>query len=74
MPFQPPRSWNPPTDDYEVLLTSSLLGTGMFVWDDHADSNEGFLGQDFERACVFRLQTLMHIKTALGINDKGDEV
>lgn len=45
----------------------------MFVWDDYADSNEGSLGQDFDRACVFRLQTLMHIRTSLGLNAEGDE-
>lgn len=45
----------------------------MFVWDDYADSNEGSLGQDFDCACVFRLQTLMHIRTSLGLNAEGDE-
>jgi hypothetical protein len=44
----------------------------MFVWDDFADSNAGLLGQDFEQACEFRLQTLKHMKTSLGLHDSDD--
>ncbi|KAK1831302.1 isoprenoid synthase domain-containing protein [Podospora conica] len=61
--------WNPPNIDYDVLITSSLLGTGLFVWDDFADSNAGSLGQDFDLACEFRAQTLKHIKASLGLDN-----
>lgn len=44
----------------------------MFVWDDFADSNAGLLGQDFDRACEFRRQTLKHMRTTLGLDDDGD--
>ncbi|KAK0750887.1 isoprenoid synthase domain-containing protein [Schizothecium vesticola] len=61
--------WHPPTINYDVLLTAALFPTALFVWDDFADSNAGLLGQDFERACEFRRQTLKHMKTSLGLED-----
>lgn len=46
----------------------------MFVWDDFADSNAGLLGQDFDRACAFRRQTLKHMKTTLGLEDDTADI
>lgn len=65
--------WYPATEDYEVLWTASLLTLWLFIWDDHVDSNEGDLAQDFERACVWRKVTVATAKRVLGLDNQMGE-
>ncbi|KAK3318125.1 isoprenoid synthase domain-containing protein [Apodospora peruviana] len=67
-------TWYPETEDYETLWTASLFIIWLFVWDDQCDVGDNpAISDDFERACIWRKETLAQIKGFLGLTGEGED-
>ncbi|KLU85664.1 hypothetical protein MAPG_04686 [Magnaporthiopsis poae ATCC 64411] len=59
-------AWNPDAT-WEDLYTMGLLTIWAFIWDDTFDMGELEVAGDWDRACVFRAQTLAYCRYWLGL-------
>ncbi|KAJ9150785.1 Germacrene A synthase [Pleurostoma richardsiae] len=61
-----------PEAEWEELYTAALFTVWAFIWDDTIDTNEDILSDDFEKACVFRTQSLSYVRYWLGLTSQGE--
>ncbi|KAJ4385802.1 hypothetical protein N0V93_010233 [Gnomoniopsis smithogilvyi] len=57
-----------PDAEWEDLYTAMLFTVCLFVWDDTIDTNEDTLASDFQKASVWRQQTLAYFKHHLKLS------
>ncbi|CAN8101905.1 unnamed protein product [Discula destructiva] len=57
-----------PTADWENLYTAMVFTVCLFAWDDTIDTNENSLASDFEKAALWRQQSLAYFKYHLKLS------
>ena len=57
-----------PRANLERLRAVTFLAIWLFTWDDELDMDDGSLWDDFDRAQVFRTETLKHVRFCLGLS------
>lgn len=62
-----------PDAEWEDLYTAMLFTVALFVWDDTIDTNEHALASDFERAEVWRGQSLSYFRYHLKLSPQDVE-
>ncbi|KAK7735561.1 hypothetical protein SLS53_007474 [Cytospora paraplurivora] len=62
-----------PYAEWEDLYTAMLFTVALFVWDDTIDTNEHTLASDFERAEVWREESLSYFKYHLKLSPQDVE-
>ncbi|ROV93155.1 hypothetical protein VMCG_08735 [Cytospora schulzeri] len=62
-----------PDAAWEDIYTAMLFTVALFVWDDTIDTNEHMLASDFERAELWREQSLCYFKYHLQLSPQGTE-
>ncbi|CAM1500430.1 Fc.00g095920.m01.CDS01 [Cosmosporella sp. VM-42] len=58
-----------PDADWDRLRLTGIFTAWAFIWDDTIDTNEHELSDNFEKACLFRRQSLAYVKYWLNIKD-----
>lgn len=62
-----------PSADWEDLYTAMLFTVALFVWDDTIDTNEHMLASNFEKAEVWRNQSLAYFRYHLQLSPQDKE-
>ncbi|KAF3766767.1 terpenoid synthase, partial [Cryphonectria parasitica EP155] len=65
------RWW--PDAAWEDLYSATLFTVCLFIWDDTIDTNEHFLASDFDKANIWRKQSLEYFEYHLGLLEEEDE-